>query len=480
MTTIRSIFSLILIFSTTLSAAIFAQPNTIIRGKVTGDKTGIIELHVNQQYLNGSIDSYQSNILEDGTFFFGAEINENQLIYLDYSRNKAPIYVEPGDTIIVNFEASNFQYSFNFQGSAAANNGLLYKYIKEYPVETNRFKMLQYRRGTFWYDCDPKMDNLMKNNPPAQFTGKLDLRKESTFNMIDFAVKNNPTKITRGFRDFFEAEAMYVNAYHKMLYGHIYKNKYKLDDTFFTFLEDVPVQNEAIGNFWYRQFLLAYCNHNSENFEDKKKTAVEQYDFAKDRLEGKSKRFVQSEILVNALRAKIIEPISSCYRDFVLTNEMYHFHQKVLNQYAKSQKYLAGSKAPEFSLADENGKLINLRDFQGKVVYLNFWASWCAPCMRKMEQMQSIQSESLKANVVFVNVSLDRKEDAWKNTLNRKNFGGIHVWAKEHIDSKIAKDYQIRILPQYYIINKNGGFAEKPESFDLIEIQNRLSQLSTL
>ena len=480
MTLVRLYISILILFLVSETADVFAQANTLIMGKISGNKMELIELHVNQQYLNGELESYQSNILEDGSFMFGAEINENQLIYLDYSRNKAPLYVEPGDTLIVNFEATNFQYSFNFEGSAAGNNELLYNYLKEYPTETNRFKMVQYRRGTFWYDCDPKMDNMMQDNPPAAFTGKLDLRKESTFNMIDFTKKNNPTKITRGFQDYLESEAMYLNAYHKLLYGHIYKNKYKLDDSFFSFLDEVPVQNEAIGNFWYRRFLLAYCNHHSENYEVKEKAYTEQYNFAKDRLAGSAKRFVQSEILVDALRGKTIDQISNCYRDFILTNEMYHFHQKVINQYDKSIKYMAGSTAPDFTLADASGKSINLKDYRGKVIYLNFWASWCAPCMKKMDQMQSIQRAKQNPNVVFINVSLDREEVDWQKTLKRKNFSGIHLWAKDNIDSQIAKDYQITILPQYYIIDKNGGFAEKPASFDLIEIQNKLSQLSTL
>ena len=336
MTLVRFFFSLLFMVSFSGVATIYAQANTLIKGQITGNKMDLIELHVNQQFLNGKIDSYQSNILEDGTFMFAAELNANQLIYLDYCRNKAPLYVEPGDTLVVNFEASNFQYSFNFGGTAGGNNQLLYNYLKQYPTETNRFKMVQYRRGTFWYDSDPKMDVLMQNNPPAAFTSALELRKEDTFNMIDFTIKNDPTKITRGFRDFLEAEAMYLNAYHKLLYGHIYKNKYKLDDTFFTFLENVPPQNEAIGNFWYRQFLLAFANHHSENFDVKEKTYKEQYDFANNRLEREAKRYVQSEILVLALRGKIIDPISECYRDFLLTNELYHFHQKVLNQYDKS------------------------------------------------------------------------------------------------------------------------------------------------
>ncbi len=480
MTFVRFFYSFLLIFCFANSTTISAQANTLIMGRITGNKTGMIELHVNQQFLNGAIDSYQSNILEDGTFMLGAELNTNQLVYLDYSRNKAPLYLEPGDTLIVNFEATNFQYSFTFDGSAAGNNEVLYNYLKEYPTETNRFKMLQYRRGTFWYDCDPKMDNMMQDNSPAKFTSKLDLRKESTFNLVDFTVKNNPTKITRGFQDYMEAEAMYLNAYHKLLYGHIYKNKYKLDDSFFTFLEEVPVQNEAIGNFWYRQFLLAFCNHNSENFDVKEKTYTEQYDFANNRLERGAKRFVQSEILVNALRGKTINQISDSYRDFVLTNELYHFHQKVINQYDKSIKYMAGSKAPDFSLTEQSGKIVNLKDYQGKVVYLNFWASWCAPCMNKMERMQSLQSGINNSSVVFLNVSLDREKEAWQKTLAKKNFIGVHVWADGNIDSAIAKDYQIKILPQYYIIDKNGRFAEKPASFDLIEIQNKLSQLSTL
>lgn len=457
------------------------QANTIIKGKISNmSQVDVIELHVNQQYLNGKIDSYASNILEDGSFMFGIELNEHQVVLLDYSRNKAPLYLEPGDELTVNFDASSFQYSFKFQGSSAGNNELFYNYLKEFPMETNRFKMLQYRRGTFWYDVEPKMDRLMQTNQPAAFTGKLDIRREQMYSLLDFSMKNNPEKITPGFRAYMEAEAFYQNVYYKMLYGHIYKNKYKLDDTFFTFLEDVPVQNERVGNPWYRQFILAYCNHKSENFENKKETYVEQYNFAKDYLQGSVQGFVQSSILVDALNAKIYNEISNCYRDFVLSNENYHYNQKVSEQYDKTVKYMQGSQAPNFMLTNNKGEMAQLSDFRGKVIYLNFWASWCAPCMKKMDQMKSIRNKAMDKNVVFLNVSLDREESKWKKALAEKNFIGEHVWADGNIDSKVAKDYEIRILPQYYIIDKNGNFAEKPTSFDLIEIQNKLIQLSTL
>jgi peroxiredoxin len=68
---------------------------------------------------------------------------------------------------------------------------------------------------------------------------------------------------------------------------------------------------------------------------------------------------------------------------------------------------------PEFSLATPQGKKISLKDFRGKVVFLNFWASWCVPCREEMPAMEKLYQEYKDKNFVVLAVDVkDRKEDA--------------------------------------------------------------------
>jgi peroxiredoxin len=68
---------------------------------------------------------------------------------------------------------------------------------------------------------------------------------------------------------------------------------------------------------------------------------------------------------------------------------------------------------PEFSLLDQQGKKVSLKDFRGKLVFLNFWASWCVPCREEMPAMERLYQEFKDKNFVVLAVSVkDRRQDA--------------------------------------------------------------------
>jgi peroxiredoxin len=68
---------------------------------------------------------------------------------------------------------------------------------------------------------------------------------------------------------------------------------------------------------------------------------------------------------------------------------------------------------PEFSLANPEGKKISLKDFRGKIVFLNFWASWCVPCREEMPAMEKLYQEYKDKNFVILAIATkDRKQDA--------------------------------------------------------------------
>lgn len=119
------------------------------------------------------------------------------------------------------------------------------------------------------------------------------------------------------------------------------------------------------------------------------------------------------------------------------------------------------SKAPEFTLKDLNGKTVSLEDFEGKVVYLDFWASWCAPCIMQMNKAKEIK-EHFKNNkdVVFLYVSIDGSEEKWKNTIKKKNIEGVHLMSKDGQEDDIVGKYNIQAIPRFVLIDKQGNIAD--------------------
>ncbi len=463
------------------NSSIIGQANTLVMGQMNQHNKLVktVELHVNNRYIDNEIEIFESNLLADGSFAFAVNVVEPQYATFRYSQNKVLVYLEPNDTLVIYGEGPSFPFSTAFSGRGGANNRYLYKYLDRHPKELNPFKLLQYRKGNYWYYVDVDMDNKMKNNHPEAFYKMLLLKKEQALMDLEFNVANQPGYLSDSFKEFLSAEIIYDWAYHLMLYGSVLKNKHKLTDEWFSFLDEVPINSKMIGNYRYRDFLMAYFNYLiTKEIDQPQNPYLKQYELATQLMTGRPQAFVQSELIFKSFAAKNMEELLDRYWDFVRNTDYPEFNDKVVAAYEKALKQTVGAPAPDFKLNDELGRVVTLSNYRGQVVLLNFWASWCRPCMAKMRMMQPIEEELKSKGVVFMNVSLDRNESDWKRAIQSGDFGGVHLLANGDIDSQVATDYEVRILPQYFLINKEGQFAEKPEKFKPEDLKLTLNRLS--
>lgn len=445
-------------------------------GKITNNNTSTknIDLQVNHRYLDSNIDTYESNILEDGSFAFAVNIQEPQTVNLLYARNNALLYLEPNDTLYVYFDANTFKFSFDFSGRSGKNNAFLNDYLKKYPRELDPFKYLQYRYGPFWYKIDPDKDRDMRSLTKTQFLHKVNKAKEESLAQLTFHNQNHPDDLTDDFKDFMHAEIYYDWAYHLLLFGDVYKGVHGLDERFFNFLGDIPLQHDQIGSHWYRTFLLAYINHQYKNQAQKADNPFAgQYALADKALSSKAMAFVQSEMVSLGFYKKYFDSTLPIYNEFINNNAYPQFDDKAIVAYQKVMKTAVGTPAPDFDLQDGR-QLSNLR---GKVVFVNFWATWCRPCLKKMEELQPIQQE-LEGDIEFIHIAFDKDQAQWESFLQEKNYQGIHLLAPASTHSEIAKQYDVKALPQYFIIDKNGNFAEKPPVSTIENVKASLTYLN--
>lgn len=125
---------------------------------------------------------------------------------------------------------------------------------------------------------------------------------------------------------------------------------------------------------------------------------------------------------------------------------------------ADLRKFNPGQPAVDFTFKTLEGKDMKLSDLKGKVVYMDFWASWCGPCKGEMPHAKKIKEHFQGKDVVFLYVSIDEKEEAWKRGIEAMSISGIHTrtpgWKGE-----IAELYQIQSVPAYFLIDKKGKFV---------------------
>ena len=125
--------------------------------------------------------------------------------------------------------------------------------------------------------------------------------------------------------------------------------------------------------------------------------------------------------------------------------------------YSGSRPPLIGSTAPDFTLQDGDRK-VSLSEFRGKTVVLNFWATWCPPCVEEMPSLVQMQQRLKDKNVEVVAVSIDADEDAYHRFLKEHNVNLLTVRDPDH---KTPDLYGTFKYPETYIIDRNGKVRRK-------------------
>lgn len=136
-----------------------------------------------------------------------------------------------------------------------------------------------------------------------------------------------------------------------------------------------------------------------------------------------------------------------------------------------------GDKAPDFSITTDSGKRITRSDFGGRLLVLNFWATWCPPCLEEMPSLDRFQRELSGSGVVVVGISVDKNEKLYKDLLRRVN---VKFETARDPDARISADYGTFKYPETYIINRQGEVIEKfigPENWMSPNLVERIRRL---
>src|SRR5690606_18571711 len=118
--------------------------------------------------------------------------------------------------------------------------------------------------------------------------------------------------------------------------------------------------------------------------------------------------------------------------------------------------YAKGEKAFNFSYPDINGDTVTLASLRGKIVLVDTWATWCAPCRVEIPHLKKLEHELKDKDIAFVSLSVDveRDEEKWKKFVQKESLGGIQLYAKGF--SEFAQYYKISSIPRFLIFDKEG------------------------
>lgn len=135
--------------------------------------------------------------------------------------------------------------------------------------------------------------------------------------------------------------------------------------------------------------------------------------------------------------------------------------ENVLRYLRDLQSLNIGQKAPNFKTQTLQGKSISLSDHKGKVILVEFWATWCGPCISEIPPLKSTYSKYSDNDFEIIGISLDKNSEKLKTFVEEKKLQWPQIQQQKGLNSKLAELYSVVFIPRNYLIGKDGKIIAK-------------------
>lgn len=458
--------SLLLSVSVTL-----ASVKTIVSGRIVNPqaKTSAISIYKNFVTYDQRIES--AVLDSKGNFKIEFKLSNPVSAEFIHGGKQAKIFLAPGDSIALLVDPERMLETIRFTGKGANENNLL--------ARVQRLELV------------PEFNDSIKLSTFTQeeeFKAYADYKRGK---LLDIVFRNSPRRpISKHFREYMITDINYTWANLMFAFPQAVSKEERqaLSSEYYQFINNIKVNNDkAMGIRSYIQFINNYTRVIIDNDVvadslDKSERAamyLQKYYSYRAAFKGEVQSYVLAKLLVESFQKGKLELMEECLKNFKAINSIAAYDKIVTRAYDTRVKMAPGNPAPNFTLANQKGEKVSLKDFRGKVIFLDFWASWCIPCIQNQSKAQALR-ERYKDNVVFLNVSLDQHEASWKNMIEMFGRDGVHLQAKEGYNASVSKLFHINSVPSYWVIGRDGrlvsnGFAFM-ESDVTEEIEAALSQ----
>lgn len=160
----------------------------------------------------------------------------------------------------------------------------------------------------------------------------------------------------------------------------------------------------------------------------------------------------------DGFKAEILAKLESAHPNYA---PLLNYKKDIEEALYQKERLAIGKPAPDFSFPTPEGdKKIGLKDFKGKFLVVDFWASWCGPCRMEIPHMKEVYAKYKSKGVEILGVSIDKKDSDWKKALGEEKMIWSQVCAPD-AGKDIMKDYQFSGIPYIILLDKEGNILAK-------------------
>jgi len=280
-------------------------------------------------------------------------------------------------------------------------------------------------------------------------------KKRIKYDSINLLLNKNLFSITytKNFEDYIEEDDTFLKyAFYKEFLHNLIKNKFN-------------VNNKKFGNAVLLDAKQAYDSIKKNETLFTKKT----------------KSYLLYHYLNQIVESRSIDVSKTYLDDFIKNNSFKPLNTHVKNKYLLDL-YSLKKEIDSVYLIDKYKKKIVLKDFisqnKGKVIFIDFWASWCAPCIKAFPDSKKLINKYKDDDVIFVFLSIDKNVEDWRKAIEKENlFSYNHSFlAVNYPSASFYKKLELKSIPRYLIYDTKGELAHKnapsPSSDNIIDVLN--------
>ena len=417
-------------------------------------------LSIFSRELLGGNNQYSIQVNESGSFDYSFDTFYPHDLFLMFGNESLRMLVQPGDSIYLTFSATNWNESIKFHGDGAKTNSDL-QYFQTAINQLIASERLYFKKRNF----------LPKDFVDAIFS--FSKKCDSAIAALE-STKNPSKKLLSWVR----TQIRYRCAEELIEYG--WRPVAPLPKNYYDNLDQYPLLNDDKGimsSQYYKKFLPEYLSYQIY-VEDKSKKIGAYYDQAEYYSYLKEMSvFLSDKLKDHPLDLDIM--LTQKYFDFVdrapeVVDSLYPLYSSLVeNPTIKTKLRQAVDK--EINRGAKIKKLMDLANDEiigdvfreiiarhaGKVLYLDFWGTWCKPCLEEMPYSFVLQQEFNRQDIGFIYLACLSPEEQWREMVDNFDNKGEHFLLSKEQYLALTEKFDISALPRYMIVNRKGEFVDE-------------------